>query len=51
MLFDLNNLKVKIGQGTSTSATQAISKEEKDTDFEENTEPDSLSSVSQKNYF
>ena len=51
MLFDLNNLKVKIGQGTSTSATQAISKEEKDTDFEENTESDSLSSVSQKNYF
>ena len=47
MPFDL---KVKT-EGTSTSTTRTISRNEKETVFEENTESDSLSSVSAKNVF
>ena len=46
----LSNLKVKI-EGTSTSAAQTISRNEKETVFEEKTDSDSLSFVSVKKTF
>ena len=46
----LSNLKVKT-KGTSTSATRTISRNEKEIVSEENTDSDSLSSVSTKKVF
>ena len=46
----LSDLKVKT-ESTSTSAARTISRNEKEIDFEEDTESDSLSYISAKNVF